>query len=206
MIPIQVFKNYRTTYGRELSLNLVNSNLINFSSLRRNGYYGFSGEGIIQNLSTSWNTFHIVRYDGGMERGYPNIHCLFSLYFNIDISGRRTVHWTEGLDDNIVRRLNNPRFYQLPKDNVRDMILEDETFDDDKKNQLIRELDEESQHISSESSNLTCTICMTNPLNRVLTCGHTLCSTCVEHVGYRNCHMCRRTINIQIDVRPLFFG
>jgi hypothetical protein len=206
MIPIESFKNYHRSYGRNLSLNLVNSNIINQQSLIQGKYYGLSGEGIINRLSTQWTTFHIIRYDGGMERGFLNIHCLFSLYFNIDISGRRTVFWTKGIDNNTIRVLNNIIFYQLPKDNIRDMIMEDETFDDDKKKVMLEELDEERSISSSESSILTCTICMTNPLNRVLSCGHTLCSTCVENSGYHNCHMCRRTINRQIDVRPLYFG
>jgi hypothetical protein len=202
IIPEQVFKNYSTTYGRNLSLNLVNNNIINENSLKIGHYYGFSGEGIIHKLSTSWETFHIVRYDGGLERGFLNIHCLFSLYFNINIPGQRIVHWIHGYNNNIIKELSNPKFYQLPKDNVRDMIYEDQSLDDDKKNMLVLRLNDEQLN---NTPNLLCTICITNALNRVLPCGHTLCNTCVEHPGYHNCHMCRRTINMD-DIRPLYFG
>ena len=201
IVPEKVFKNYSNDYDRNLSLKLVPNNIINQITLIRGNYYGFSGEGIIHKLSTSWITYHIVRYDG-LERGFLNIHCLFSLYFNINIHGERTVYWTNGQPNNIIRVLNNPLFYQLPKDNIRDMIYEDESLDDDRKNILVRRLDEEQLN---NLPNLLCTICMTNPLNRVLSCGHTLCNTCIENPGYHNCHMCRRTININ-DIRPLYFG
>jgi len=205
IIPEQVFKNYSTSYGRNLSLNLVHNNIINENSLVRGHYYGFSGEGIIEKLSTSWQTFHIVRYDGGSERGFLNIHCLFSLYFNTNMIGQRRVYWTNGCNDNIVKMLNNQVFYELPKDNVRDMIYEDDSLDDDKKKILVKRLDENTTVNSSNLSNLLCTICMTNQLNRVLSCGHTLCHRCLEHPQYNNCHMCRTVININ-DIRPIYFG
>jgi len=201
IIPTEIFKNYSECYGINLSLNLIHNNIIREPYLIKGYYYGFSGEGIIHKLSTSWITYHIVRYDG-LERGFLNIQCLFSLYSNIDITGKKTVYWVKGIQNDIIRRLNNQIFYQLPKDNVCDMILEDDSLDDDKKNIMIRRLNEEPLN---NIPNLLCTICTTNQLNRVLLCGHTLCSTCLEHPAYNNCHMCRRTININ-DIRPIYFG
>ena len=206
ILPMQVFKDYSESYGKKLSLNLVPNNIINENQLIKGYYYGFSGEGIIHRLSTSWKTFHIVRYDGGIEEGYLNIHCLFSLFFNIDITNEKTIFWTDGFNNNIIRGLNNKLFYKLPNDNIRDMILKDSSLDDNKKSLMIKRLNEDFLNNSNNLQNLLCTICMTNQLNRVLPCGHTLCNACVENPGYNNCHMCRRIINNRNDIRPIYFG
>jgi dissimilatory sulfite reductase (desulfoviridin) alpha/beta subunit len=198
--PPEVFQNnYSQNYGRNLSLQLIPQNVISSNSLRIGNYYGYSGEGIINKLSSQWKTFHIVRYDG-IERGFLRLYCLFSLFYIIDIYGKRIIHWTNGIDSDMVRNLNNKMYYQLNPDITRDMILADETILDDRKNELIRAL-----NASSES--ITCSICMTNPLNRVITqCGHTLCSECAINPAFQACHICRIQINPVIHIIPLYIG
>jgi hypothetical protein len=209
ILPEQVFKNYHDSYGSNLTLLFDdNSNIISQESLRSGKYYGFSGEGSIDRLSNQWTTFHIIRYNGPPERGIVDIHCLFSLYFYTHRS-ERTIFWTNGMNSDDISRLNNIKFYILPKNIRRDMIRADNSLSNNDKNEMIIELENDINQDYSQQpqSNIpVCSICMTNPLDRVLSCGHTLCSTCVNNPGYRNCHMCRLPINRYTNVMPLYIS
>jgi len=206
ILQSNVFQNnYSQYYGRDLSLRLIPQNVISLNSLRIGNYYGYSGDGIINKLSSQWKTFHIIRYDG-IERGFLQMYCLFSLFHNIDIYGNRKIHWTNGINSNIVNNLDNKMYYELPTDMKRDMILADETISDNRKNELIHQL-----NMSIETSiierPIKCGICMTNPLNRVITqCGHTLCSECSDNPAFQTCHICRIPINRATHIIPLYIG
>lgn len=172
-------------------------------------------------------TYHIVRYDGHINNGIPLMHVLFSLFQSSNINGERIVYWTHGLEYYSICNLQNPSFYKLSYTTIHDMILEDRTISDVVKNELLRRLnigqhaqshaqsdaqshaqsDAQSDSESHLSRLVTCSICMTNVLNRVLLCGHTLCSVCSDNPGYHACHMCRLPItNRQRDIRPFFLS
>jgi len=72
---------------------------------------------------------------------------------------------------------------------------------------LSRAQSREQSPVTTSEQLLTCSICMTNVLNRVLLCGHTLCNVCSDNPGYNACHMCRVPITYrQRDIRPLFLS
>lgn len=207
MVHKDVFKNYGESYGKNLRLQFINQNEINQNLLKVGYYYGLSIQGIIPHLSSQWTTYHIVRYDGH-HNGFINIYYLFSLYHKIDINGLngyRNIFWTTGIENNN-HILSNLLFYQLNKNITHDMILADETITDDRKNELIAELNNNETILELRESVLTCSICAINPLNRVLICGHTLCNVCSTHPSYNTCHMCRIPIDQNNDIRPLFIS
>jgi len=207
IVPPEVFENnYSNSYGKNLYLQLVPKNIINQNSLIIGKYYGYSGEGIINHLSSQWRTFHIIRYDG-IIRGFLNIHCLFSLFYISDILGEQIIHWITGVNNDTVINLNNKIYYELSTDIIRDMIWADKTIPDEEKNERLNQLNERiNANSQTETSLTTCTICMTNPLNRVITqCGHTLCCECATNPGFHTCHICRIPINLN-NIIPLYIG
>lgn len=221
MIHDDIFKNnYEPSYGHNLYLQCINQNQINQNKLKIGFYYGFSAKCNIPYLSRQLTTYHIIRYDGH-HLGNFNIYFLFSLYNH----NHQNMYWTHGIEYNNLFPLSNPIFYQLNRNNIYDMILADETISDDRKNELIAELNnninnqstvqlrerEQQEHAHAHAREqehvVTCSICMTNPLNRVITtCGHTLCNVCAMHSSYNRCHMCRTPINRNNDIRPLFIS
>jgi hypothetical protein len=57
---------------------------------------------------------------------------------------------------------------------------------------------------SNDSNNrLTCNVCLTNTINMVLGCGHTICNVCHDRLTVKICTVCRAPI---IRTNPLFIG
>jgi hypothetical protein len=197
-----VFRNFSPNYGKELSLFFVDENLIrDYDKLKKHYYYGFSG---IDQNSPHVKQLHIVKYSD-LNNGFFTVNILYSLFYRIE-NNIRTVFWTHPLIDTYeINNLQNKRIYKLPIYIMKDMVYKDNLIPIDNKLSMIQRFYEIDQ--ISENTFIRCTICYLNPINKVLICGHTICSSCVEHHSYDKCHICRTPIiDRNIDIRPLFLG
>jgi hypothetical protein len=197
-----VFLNFAPNYGKELSLLFVQENLIrDYDRLKKHYYYGFSG---IDPNNPLVKQFHIVKYND-LNNGFFTVHIIHSLFYRVE-NNIRTVFWTHPLLDTYeLNNLVNKKIYKLPIYIMKDMVYQDNHVSNDNKLAMIQRFYEIDQ--ISENTMIKCGICYFNPINKVLICGHTICSLCVEHPSFDKCHICRTPItNRNIDVRPLFLG
>ena len=197
-----VFRNFAPNYGKELSKLFIDSNLItNYDRLKTHHYYGFSG---VDPNNPDIRQFHIVKYND-LNNGFFSVNIIISL-FHRNQNHIRTVFWTRPLlDSSELNNLVSKRIYELPFYIMKDMVYQDNLISNDHKLAMIQRLRETDQ--ICETTFIKCGICYCNPINKVLSCGHTLCSSCVIHPSFDKCHICRTPITDRnIDVRPLFLG
>ena len=201
-ININPFKNFSPNYGKELSQFFIEQNLIkDYDKLKKHYYYGFSG---INPNNPLVKQFHIVKYND-INNGFFTVIIMFSLFYRVE-NNIRTIFWTYPLlDTHELNNFTNKKFYKLPNHIMKDMIYQDNLISNDNKLAMIQRFYEIDQ--ISENSFIKCSICWNNPINKVLVCGHTICSSCIQHHSYDKCHICRTPITDKnIDIRPLFLG